>query len=147
MAASAILALHVLLLGGIGLATVFIGGIANYMGWILLGGFVLIGSGCYSVFRLMKRESRSLMSMMDSPMLSNRDVEVSLLGGFASIKISSPKNVQPMVGYDPADPQKRLESVKSGIPQENMKEMKGILERPHIMSDEYDVTSGRMMSK
>lgn len=146
-AAYLILVLHVVLLAGIGMTTVFIKGISDYMVWVLLGGFLLIGSGCYVFFRFLKRETTSLRAMMDSPMLSDRSVEVSLLGGFASIKIGSPAVSGPQLGYDPADPQKQLENqaVKDG-PGE-LENLKKVIGHPHIMPDEYGLLSRNVMAK
>jgi hypothetical protein len=147
IAAYAILVLHVLLLGGIAVATVFIKGVADYMGWILLGGFVLIGTGCYIFFRFLRRESKSIRDVMNSPMLGDRPVEVSLLGGFASIKIGSPGNGTHQIGHVPAEPVRQLESTPSQQPQKDVSQINGIFSKPHVMPDEYDVSLKKIMTK
>jgi hypothetical protein len=118
MEAYLILILHVfvvvLLVGGIGFAIIFIGSIAKYIEWVLLGGFILIAVGGYTLFRLLKKERKSIREVIESPMLVNRDIKVSFLGGFASINISGgEKDNKPQLEYDNIDEPKQINDYSS----------------------------------
>jgi hypothetical protein len=87
-----ILLLHVLLLGGVGILVIFFHGLLTYLPLILISGLVLASAGAYCLFRWMKARGRRLQDIMNSPALSGKSVEISLLGGFASIKLNSSGN-------------------------------------------------------
>lgn len=90
-----ILVLHVVLLAGLGLLVLFFRGVVQYMLWIFLGGAALVATSGYLFYRRMKAEGKSLREMLHSSTLANRAVEVSLLGGLASLRLGPP--VQPPV--------------------------------------------------
>ncbi|MBW2592426.1 MAG: SHOCT domain-containing protein [Deltaproteobacteria bacterium] len=92
LAAYAILILHVLLIAGMGLMVIFFRGIIQYMLWIFLGGTAfLLGSGYY-FYRRMKAGGRTLRETLQSPLLNGRAVEISFLGGVASVKLGRTEN-------------------------------------------------------
>ncbi len=82
-----ILFLHVLLFGVLGLLVVFLSGMMQYMLWILLGGMSLVGLSAYLFFRRLRREGKTLGEALRSPVFQGRSVEVSLLGGMATLKL------------------------------------------------------------
>lgn len=84
-----ILLLHVLLIAFVGVLVIFFHGIMTYLPLILISGLVLAGIGAYCLFRWMKARGKRLQDIMSSPALSGKSVEISLLGGVASIKIDS----------------------------------------------------------
>jgi hypothetical protein len=84
-----ILLMHVLLLGFIGVLVVFFNGLMTYLPLILILGLVLACAGAYFLFRWMKARGKRLQDIMKSSALSGKSVEISLLGGVASIKIDS----------------------------------------------------------
>ncbi len=86
-----ILLLHVLLLAGLGVLILFFRGIVNYMIWIFLGGTAIIMFSAYRFYRKMKKEGKTLKEMMNSPLFRGREVEISLLGGLASLKVGKPR--------------------------------------------------------
>jgi len=86
-----ILALHVLLIAGLGLLVLFFRGFVQYMLWIFLAGAALVGYSGYRFWRRMKAEGKTLAEMLGNPAFRGRSVEVSLLGGLASIKLGAPR--------------------------------------------------------
>ena len=82
-----ILVLHVLLIAGVAILVLFFRGVVNYLLWIFLGGVVLIGISAFYFIRRMRAEGRSLREMLRNPMFNGRSVEVSLLGGMATVKL------------------------------------------------------------
>jgi hypothetical protein len=88
-----ILLLHILLLAGLGVLIIFFRGIVNYMLWIFLAGTGIIIFSAYRFYRKMKKEGKTLREMMNSPLFRGREVEISLLGGLASLKVGKPRNL------------------------------------------------------
>lgn len=86
-----IIGLHVGVIALIGLLVIFFGGIVRYWGWILLGG--LTAAALFGVFLYRKVKSRGrdiYRDIRSAPVMSGGTLEVSLLGGLASIKFSKP---------------------------------------------------------
>ena len=89
--AHVIIGLHVGVIALIGLLVIFFGGIARYWGWILLGG--LTAAGLFGVFLYHKVKSRGrdiYRDLRSAPVMPGGTLEVSLLGGLASVKFSKP---------------------------------------------------------
>jgi hypothetical protein len=89
--AHVIIGLHVGVIALIGLLVIFFGGIARYWGWILLGG--LTAAGLFGVFLYRKVKSRGrdiYRDIRSAPVMPGGTLEVSLLGGLASVKFSKP---------------------------------------------------------
>ncbi len=90
--AYSILTLHVLLIAAMGCLVLFFSGIIQYMIWIFLIGSTCVGLSGYRFYNRMKEEKRSLHEMMDSPLFRGKSLEISLLGGLASIKVGMPSS-------------------------------------------------------
>jgi hypothetical protein len=130
-----ILILHVLLLAGLGMLILFFRGVVNYMLWIFLGGMALIAFSAYRFYKKMKREGKSLREMMSSPAFRGREVEVSLLGGLATLKVGRPEHDN-LLEYHP-DEIKQLEDPES-VRMRELNELVRLLENDLITRDEYD---------
>lgn len=77
---------HVVLAIGLGVLMLFFGGVVAYLPWILaLGGGLIVGSG-YLWWKYVKKRGKKLADILKDPVLHGRTIEVSLLGGFASVK-------------------------------------------------------------
>lgn len=87
-AAHFVLFLHVFLVAGIGILVLFFRGVIFYMPWIVCGGIAVVGGGTYLLYRRARSEGKSLKGMLSLPMFKNRSVEVSFLGGLASLKVA-----------------------------------------------------------
>ena len=98
-----ILFLHVVLIAGIGFLVLFFRGVVFYMPWIVLGGTVaVLGSG-YLFYRRAKKEGKSLRELLSLPMFRGRSVEVSFLGGLASVKVNPPDDARTIAEEVTAD--------------------------------------------
>ncbi len=89
--AHVIIGLHVGVIALIGLLVIFFGGIARYWGWILLGG--MTAAALFGVFLYRKVTSRGrdiYRDIRNAPVMPGGTLEVSLLGGLASVKFSKP---------------------------------------------------------
>jgi hypothetical protein len=108
-----ILALHVLLIAGVAILVLFFRGMVNYLLWIFLGGVVLIGGiSAFYFIRRMRAEGKSLGEMLKNPMFNGRSVEVSLLGGMATVKLGQQAQ-PPAIGHDSVVDIPRLEDPKA----------------------------------
>jgi hypothetical protein len=87
-----ILLLHVFLFAGLGLLVVFLSGMMQYMLWVFLGGMALVGLSAYLFFRRLRKEGKTLGETLRMPVFQGRAVEVSLLGGMATLKLDKPQS-------------------------------------------------------
>jgi hypothetical protein len=131
-----ILVLHVVLITGLVLLVIFFRGIINYMIWIFIAGTAAIVASAYHFYKRMKMEGKTLREILNSRRFGGRTVEVNLLGGLASLKISG--------SNDPA----ALETSSSGqfkqledpniIHNREFSELVHLLENNLITLDEYN---------
>jgi hypothetical protein len=91
-AAHLILVLHIMLIAGLGCLILFFRGIVQYMLWIMIIGSVAIFVIGYLLRRKMINEGRQLRDMLSLPAFSGRTIEVSILGGMASLRLENPDN-------------------------------------------------------
>lgn len=132
-----ILILHVILIVGLVLMVIFFRGIINYMVWIFMGGLIaIIGSGIH-FYKRMKAEGKTLREMLNSPQYSGRNVEVSFLGGLASLKIGGGNNTPPALDMHSSDRIKQLEDPDS-MHYKELSELVRLLENNLITLDEYN---------
>jgi len=102
-AAYLILLLHILLIAGVGILVLFFSGIVNYMLWILLAGGLLIVLSGYLFYRKLKKEGRSLGETLRSPDFGGRSVEISFMGGMATVKLGKPEKSSQAITYTGGD--------------------------------------------
>ena len=145
MLAYMILGLHVLLLAGLLLLVIFLRGVVHYMLWIVLGGLFAALAGTVYFFRKMRAQGRSLKETMASPMFAGRPVELSLLGGLASVKIGHAASEPPRIGYAPP-PVDRLEDPETQRIRQ-LEVLAGLLEKNLITRDEYNQEKQRLLHR
>ena len=113
----------------------FFRGIIHYMIWIFLFGSAGIALSGYLFYRRMKAEQMSLREILQSPMFRGRNVEVSLLGGFASFRVGSGKD-SPAIDHDGPDVNMQLEDPET-LRQRELNALLHMLENNLISLDEY----------
>ena len=85
--AHVVLALHVVIIFGLGACLFFFGGIVRYLPWVLaFGGLIIVGS-VYLWWKHVKKRGRKLKDILKDPLFQGRTIEVSLLGGLANIRL------------------------------------------------------------
>ncbi len=89
-AAYFVLLLHVLLVVGVGVAVVLFKGVYEYLPWILSGIAALVIALFWIFYLRIKRSSTDIKDVLSHPAFQNRSVEVKLLGGVATFKLSAP---------------------------------------------------------
>lgn len=138
-----ILILHVLLIVGVGLLIIFFRGIINYTLWIFLGGSVVAIASCYLLYRRIKKEGKSLSATMRSPIFNGRPVEISFLGGFASVKMGAPTGQSTLESGLPSS-QLQLED-SSTMRVRELSELARLFENNMITKNEYDKLKQRIL--
>jgi hypothetical protein len=83
----------------------------------------------------MKREKKTLREMLGAQQVSGRTVEVSVLGGLASLKIGRP-HYPPALNGRSSDPVKQLED-PDAIRIKELSDLVRLLEKNLITLDEY----------
>lgn len=97
MTAYLILILHVVLIALIGLVVIFLGSIAGYFIWILLGAILLIALSAFWFYRRMKKQGRQLRDTLNSDTFQGRPVELSLLDGLVAFRVGGRQSSQPLI--------------------------------------------------
>ncbi len=137
MMAYFILVLHVVLVAGLVLMVIFFRGIINYMIWIFLGGLIAIIVSGYHFYKRMKMEGKSLREILNTYRHSGRSVEISFLGGLASLKIGGEHHNPPALNSNSSRQIKQLEDPKS-IRYKEFSELVRMLENNLITLEEYN---------
>ena len=88
--AHVVLILHLFLFALLGLLVTFLSGVMHYMTWILLGGMVLVALSAYLFYRRLRRQGKSIGEALRSPEFAGRSMEISLLGGMATLRLGEP---------------------------------------------------------
>ena len=138
-----ILALHVVLIAGLGLLVLFFRGFVQYMLWIFLAGASIIVYSGYRFWRRMKTEGKTLAEMLNNPVFRGRSVEVNLLGGIASFKLGAPDS-RCALPDDTPPPPRQLEDPETARIRE-LGELARLLEKDLITADEYRQAKRRLL--
>ena len=142
-----ILALHVLLIAGMAILVLFFRGVVNYMLWVVLGGIAIIGLSAFFFLRRMRAEGKSLREMLRNPVFNGRSVEVSLLGGMATVKLGQPAS-RPAIGHDAKTDVPRLEDPDASRNRDvsELSELARLLEKDLITVDEFNKAKRRLLN-
>jgi len=130
-----VLFLHVILIMGLGFVMLLFGGVVTYLPWILAIGGVLILGSAYLWWKHMKRRGKKLRDILEDPVLQGRTVEVSFLGGFASLKLGQTQ--EPLaIGQGHLDTAKQLQDPNMGRSQQ-LANLGRLLKQDLISIDEF----------
>lgn len=132
-----ILVLHVVLVAGLVLLVIFFRGIINYMIWIFLGGLIAIIASGYHFYKRMKMEGKTLREILNTYRHSGRSVEVSFLGGLASLKIGGEHHNPPVLNGNSSGHLKQLEDPET-VQYKEFSELVRLLENNLITLEEYN---------
>lgn len=143
-----ILLLHVLLLGLLGVMVIFFRGMIHYMLWIFLGVLSIIGFSAYRIYTRMREERRNLEELLALPGLNGRSVEVSVLGGLASLRVGNGgggNNALPPPGVIDLLPSSgQADSPSTQV--SRLAELARLYENDMITLDEYERTKDRLLN-
>lgn len=136
-AAHLILILHIMLIAGLGCLILFFRGIVQYMAWILVIGSAGIFFAGWLIRRRMVREGKQLKEILSLPALSGRTIEVSVLGGMASIRLEKPEESQ---NHEPPQLVERSQPLlaSESYHMRELTELVDLLNKNLITLDEYN---------
>lgn len=140
-----ILFLHLLLFAALGILVVFLSGVMEHMLWILLGGMAVVALSSYLFYRRLRREGKTLGEILRSPVFEGRSVEVSLLGGMATLKLDHPRDASGRQAIDGRrEPPLQLEDSQSSRIME-INALAQLLEKELITPDEFDKAKRQLL--
>jgi cytochrome c biogenesis protein CcdA len=137
MMAYFILLLHVILVAALVLMVIFFRGIINYLIWIFIVGSIAIIVSGYHFYKRMKKEQKTLGEILDASRFNGRSIEVSFLGGLASLKIGRAHHTLPALDSPSSGRLKQLEDPESARNKE-FSELVRLLENNLITLEEYN---------
>ncbi len=142
-----ILGFHVLLIAVMAVMVLLFRGMVNYMLLIFLGGIALIGVFAFFFIRRMKAEGKSLREMLRNPMFNGRSVEVSLMGGMATVKLGRSPN-PPAIGHEASIDVPRLEDQETMQNHEvsELTELARLLAKDLITVDEFNRAKQQLLN-
>ncbi|MDY6832285.1 MAG: hypothetical protein SWC96_10695 [Thermodesulfobacteriota bacterium] len=82
-----ILLLHLGLIAIAGLVVLIFRGVAYYFLWLVFGGAAIVAGSGYYILKKMKQERHTIQQILRMPEFRGRPVEISLLGGAASLRM------------------------------------------------------------
>jgi hypothetical protein len=144
MLAYLILILHVLLVFALGFLVLFFRGVVQYLPWIFIGGTAFISISAWLFYRKLKREGRSLKDTLRSATFQGRAVEISLMGGMASLKIGSPGSA-PVLESPTSDPARQIEDPVT-VKIRELSELARLLENDLITHDEFELAKSQLLN-
>ncbi len=124
-----VLLLHVLLMIGLGVTVVLIKGIYDFRWLILLAGIVLIGVSGYYFYHYFRQHKQKLSDLMSDPAFTDRTLEISLMGGMATMRLGHKDDGVKLIQADHETEIKQLESSQS-------KQFKELSELSRMLDDE-----------
>ncbi|ORJ59871.1 hypothetical protein [Geothermobacter hydrogeniphilus] len=136
-----ILLMHGLVIIMLALLVVFFRGVVSYMPWLVGGGVLLILFSAWYVWRRIRRSRRDLKDLLNSPLLQDRAVEISFLGGVASLRLGQPGSAGgqlPVLEAPVVESTARLEDPEAQRLRELSRLVK-LREAGHISDAEYDM--------
>lgn len=141
-----VLVLHVLLILGLGITVVLIKGIYDFRWVIFTAGIILIIGSAYLFYLRLKASKRSLYEAMNDPALRDRTLEISLLGGMASLKLGHKGENAQLIEANSSEEIKQLEAPKPSQIKE-LGELVKMLENDLITRDEFQQLKETVVSE
>lgn len=110
-----VLLLHVILMICLGVAVVLLKGIYDFRWLVFIGGLILIGGSGYLIYRRLKESNRRFRDMINDPALSDRTLEISLLGGMASVRVGHKDEQSRLIDVGQIPQVRQLEAAPSQV--------------------------------
>ncbi len=141
-----VLLLHILLILGLGVTVVLIKGIYDFRWLVFIVGIsLIIGSG-YLFYRRLKDSNRSLREAMNDPALRDRTLEISLLGGMASVKLGHKDGSVKQIEVSNREELRQLEAPQISQVQE-LGELVIMLEKDLLTPEEFNRMKKKLIEK
>ncbi len=130
-----VLLLHILLMVGLGITVIVIKGIYDFRWLILLAGIAIIGGSGYYFYRYFKEHKQKLHDLMSDPAFNDRTLEISLMGGMATVRLGHKDDNLKLIQADETEV-KQLEQPKS-VQLKELTELTRMLDDELITREEF----------
>ena len=91
MAGYLIILAHILLIIILATAVIFIQTLSEYIEYVLAGGLLIIFGSALFFYRVLKQNGKQIIDTLKNPAFQGQNIEISLLGGLASVSINNPE--------------------------------------------------------
>jgi LPXTG-motif cell wall-anchored protein len=122
-----ILIMHVFMLLGVSVLVLFIYGMINNIGWLMLGVSLLLAGGGLWLYRRTRRDGRAIKEAIGDSLMKGRSIEVSFLGGMATFRISDSRSSEAPSGG----------RITMDSPSESITELARLYEKRLITHEEF----------
>lgn len=138
---------HLLLIVALCFFVLFFRGLVNYLPWIFLGGVSLICLSGFLIYKRMKTEGKALKEILSLPMFHGKTVEISVLGGLASVRVEDPNPQQPMAIENTSMRQNRpVHALPPSSHVTELLELAHLLDSNLITLDEYNKAKKKIIN-
>jgi hypothetical protein len=120
---------------GLGITVVVIKGIYDFRWLILLAGIAIIGGSGYYFYRYFKEHKQKLHDLMSDPAFNDRTLEISLMGGMATVRLGHKDDNLKLIQADETEV-KQLEQPKS-VQLKELTELTRMLDDELITREEF----------
>ena len=137
MAGYMILLAHLLLIIILATAVVFIQTLAEYIEYVLAGGLLLIIGSAAFFYRLLKQNGKQILNTLKNPAFQGQNIEISLLGGLASVSINNPGKSSQLMVENQTTTIQSLPEPQSSSPQNELLRLSDLFDRDLISKEEF----------
>ncbi|MBU1343220.1 MAG: SHOCT domain-containing protein [Proteobacteria bacterium] len=141
-----ILLLHVFLLAGAGVTVVLFKGVYHYLPWIMGCIGILVLAIAWIFYRRVKNSSSDIKNILSMPQFQDKTVEIRLLGGLASFKITPKEKQKTYIGHHPPTHLDRLLIEKNINPTEQkILELTALFKKDLITKEEFEAAKHNIL--
>jgi hypothetical protein len=135
-----ILLLHVVLIAGIGITIILFKGLYQYLPWVMGGIALFVVAISWLLYQRMKSNSAEIKDILAMPQFQDRTVEVKLLGGIASFKITPGSNQQTLIEDHSGSNYSNTLMIENDVNQTEQKILKltALFKKDIITREEFD---------
>jgi hypothetical protein len=138
---------HLLLIVALCFFVLFFRGLVNYLPWIFMGGVCLVGLSAFLIYKRMKTEGKALKEILSLPMLQGKTVEISVLGGLASVRVEDPHPHRAMALTDGTkDHGRPIHALPPSSHVTELLELAHLLDSNLITMDEYNKAKKKVIN-
>ena len=137
MAGYLILIAHLLLVIILATAVVFIQTLAEYIEYVLAGGLLLIAGSAVFFYQLLKKNGKQIVNTLKNPSFQGQNIEISLLGGLASVSINNPEKSSQLILDNQSQVTQALPNLQSTSPQSELLRLADLHDRNLISKEDF----------
>ncbi len=132
-----VLILHILLMVGLGATVVLIKGIYDFRWIIFVAGIALLIASAYYFYHKFKEHKQKIVDLMSDPAFRDKTLEISLMGGMASIKLGNNSDNLQLIHAEGENEVKLLATAPKSALIKELSELNRMLDDGLITRDEF----------